>query len=156
MAAGTDRERPGGVVRARRIGIPYFFSWRFMAAGTDRGRPGGVVRAPRIGIPYLFSMALHGGGDTAGRPRRVVRARRSGIPYFFSMATHGGGDPICAPNAIGHGRTRGSADHGCRSRAPPNPPCSRPRWRGIELGASLGACRKAQCVPTYGTCQRGG
>jgi hypothetical protein len=39
---------------------------------------------------------------------------------------------------------------------PSNTPCSRPRWRGTHLGASLHACRQARRVPTYDTCQRGG
>jgi hypothetical protein len=38
----------------------------------------------------------------------------------------------------------------------PNPPCSRPRWRGIELGASLDAWWRSMRVPTYHACQRGG
>jgi hypothetical protein len=38
----------------------------------------------------------------------------------------------------------------------PNPPCSRPRWRGRELGASLDAWWLSMGVPTYDACQRGG
>jgi hypothetical protein len=119
-----------------------------MAAGTDLPRPGTVVRAPRIVIPYI---SLHCDSKRRGRIGATRSsgsrpANRDSEPYL-----NGDSRRMRTPNTLADARQRyphRAADHGRHRRTPPNTPCSRPRWRGCELGASLDACRQAQRVPT--------